>query len=179
MTFLADVDALRQRIVRAEAVREAWRIAGRQENYLESCSMVDALGAQLEALERTARAAAAHERGAAPAAAPGEPSRTSGELMAKLHIDFNGRSYHYRSYRYDRLADAANYAELDRSRPFSDLESGAAAVQQIREPSDIERELMRRHAITFEDGVFRWRGYRYDRLDDAVAYARLERPPAA
>jgi hypothetical protein len=178
MTFLADVDTLKRRIVRAEAVRDAWRISGRQENYLEACSMVDALGAQLEALERTARAAAAQERGAAPAAAPGEPARTSGELMAKLHIDFNGRSYHYRGYRYDRLADAANYAALDRSRPHSDLESGAAPLRQVREPSDIERELMRRHAISFEDGVFRWRGYRYDRLDDALAYASLG-PPAA
>jgi hypothetical protein len=32
---------------------------------------------------------------------------------------------------------------------------------------------MRGHAITFENGVFRWRGYQYDRLSDALASAKL------
>ena len=43
---------LQRRIARAEADRDAWRASGRQENYLEACSMVDALNLQLD-LERT------------------------------------------------------------------------------------------------------------------------------
>lgn len=43
----------------------------------------------------------------------------------------------------------------------------------LRLPTEIERELMRRLAITFQDGVFRWRGYRYDLLNDAAAVASL------
>ncbi|HEY5898472.1 MAG TPA: hypothetical protein VIV54_12965 [Burkholderiales bacterium] len=177
MTFHADVDALKQRILKAEAEREAWRISGRQENYLAACSTVDALDAQLAALQRDQRRDAAQSRGAAPSVArSGQPSATPEQLMAKLHIDFNGRSYQYRSYRYDRLADAVNYARLDRALPFSDLPAVAARSDPTAQPSDIERELMRRNAITFEDGVFRWRGYRYDRLADAIAYASLAPP---
>lgn len=54
MTIQSDIAVLQQRIVKAEADRDAWRSAGRQENYLEACSMVDALGVQLDDLERVA-----------------------------------------------------------------------------------------------------------------------------
>jgi hypothetical protein len=175
MTFLADMDDLKHRITRAEAVREAWRISGRQENYLEACSIVDALEAQLETLERSARDSAAQARGTAPAAAPSEPPRTTEELMARLGIVFDGRSFRYGGYRYDSLADAVNYAELEHRRPSP----GEHALQQIREPTAVEQELMRGHAITFENGVFRWRGYQYDRLSDALAYAKLHARPSA
>ncbi len=169
MPFLADVDDLKHRITRAEAVREAWRISGRQENYLEACSMVDALEAQLETLERSARDSAAQERGTAPVAAPGEPPRTTEERMARLGIGFDGRSFRCGGYRYDRLEDAVNHAELEHRPPSR----GEQAVEQIPEPTAVEQELMRGHAITFENGVFRWRGYQYDRLGDALAYAKL------
>ena len=169
MTFFADVDALKRRIMRAEAVRDAWRISGRQESYLEACSMVDALEAQLEALERSARDSASRDRATAPAAAPGDPSTTAEQWMAKLGIVFDGRNFRYRGYRYGRLADAVNYAQLEHPRPSSDEQ----AVEQIHEPTEVELELMRRHAITFDNGVFRWGGYQYDRLGDALAYSNL------
>ena len=51
----ADITVLRQRIAKAESDRDTWRAAGRPENYLEACSMVDALGLQLELLQRTER----------------------------------------------------------------------------------------------------------------------------
>ena len=117
MTFRADFDGLKQRIKRAEAVRDGWQTAGRRADYLAACTTVDALKADLEALERDARDSAAHERGALPAAAPGEPAPTTAELMAKLNIVFDGRSYHYEGYRYHRLSDAVNYAELVHRRP--------------------------------------------------------------
>ena len=55
----SDIDALRQRIAKAAADRDTWRAAGRQENYLEASSMVDALETQLDGLERTRRRLAA------------------------------------------------------------------------------------------------------------------------
>ena len=174
MTFLADVDGLKRRITCAEAVRNAWRIAGRPGDYLEASSTLQALEAELEALERSARDSAARQRGMAPAAAPGEPSPTAGELMARLHIVFDGRDFRYDGYRYDRLSDAVNYAEREPRHASPDEQ----AVEQIHEPTAIEQELMRRHAITFDNGVFRWRGYQYDRLSDALAYSKLQPPRA-
>ena len=55
----SDIDALRQRIVKAAADRDTWRAAGRQEKYLEADSMVEALETQLDKLERTRRRLAA------------------------------------------------------------------------------------------------------------------------
>jgi hypothetical protein len=173
MTFLADWDGLKRRITQAEAVRDAWQTAGRQADYLASCTAIDTLKAELEALERAARDSAAQERRTMPAAAPGDPSPAADELMAKLNIVFDGRSFHYGAYRYHRLADAVNYAELDHRR----LSPDEHAVRPIGEPTAAEQELMRAHAITFENGVFRWHGYQYDRLSDALAYSNLE-PPA-
>ena len=174
MTFLADVDALKRRITRAAAVRDGWRIAGRQGNYAEACSAMEGLEAQLEGLERCARDSAAEERRKAPAAASGDLSPTAEELMAKLGIVFDGRSFHYGAYRYDRLAAAVNYARLEPRNPSP----GEHAAEPIREPTAPERELMRRYGVTFENGVFRWRGYQYDRLGDALAYSSLHPPTA-
>ena len=55
----ADIAALQQRIAKAEADRDAWRAAGRQENYLEAFSTVEALETELDQLERTRRRLAA------------------------------------------------------------------------------------------------------------------------
>ena len=55
MTLNADISRLQERIAKAEADRDAWGSARHQENYLEACSMVDALNLQLEELQRAAR----------------------------------------------------------------------------------------------------------------------------
>jgi lipid II:glycine glycyltransferase (peptidoglycan interpeptide bridge formation enzyme) len=55
----SDIDTLRQRIAQAETARDTWRAAGRQANYLEAYSMVEALETQLDQLERTRRRLAA------------------------------------------------------------------------------------------------------------------------
>ena len=59
LTIHADIDALRQRIAKAEADRDTWRASGQQEKYLEAYSMVEALETQLDQLERTRRRLAA------------------------------------------------------------------------------------------------------------------------
>ena len=53
MTPSPEIAALRLRIEKAEHDRDAWRASGRQENYLEACSMVAALEVQLARLMRS------------------------------------------------------------------------------------------------------------------------------
>jgi len=48
MTFQEDIDTLRNRLVKAQSERDAWRVAGVQERYLEAYSMVEALERQLD-----------------------------------------------------------------------------------------------------------------------------------
>jgi len=125
---ITELAELKARLAKAEAERDTWRTAGRQENYLAACSMVEALELQIEQLERAARA-----------------------------------------------ADAVDYARLDRSRPFGDLGvDDSALLEPVPLPSAAELVLMRSLGITFADGVYHWREYRYDRLADAVAYARRD-----
>jgi hypothetical protein len=174
MSPRADIAALKARLARAESERDAWRAAGRQENYLAAHSMAEALALQLDELERTARLAPAPRVAViASTAPPADSADTRAREMAELCITFNGRRYGYRGYRYERFADAVNYARLDRARAVADPDpDGGAALERVAAPGDAERELMRALAITFADGVFHWREYRYDRLADAVAYAR-------
>lgn len=154
MTLREKLAALRLRVRAAESQRDGWRAAGSQEKYLEAYSMVEALEAQLSSLEKSTREVVAPDVG-------------------ELSIGYNGRSYHYRGFRYDRFMDALNYARLDGARG-----DGAAgeqtAMDQVPLPTESDRALMQTLAITFEDGKYRWGEYRYDRLDDAVAYATLE-----
>ena len=174
MTTLREKIAdLRLRIAGAESKRDGWRAAGSQEKYLESYSLVEALEAQLSSLEQSARTVAV-------AASPLQSEDAVASQMAELRVRYDGRSYHYRGYRYDRFVDAVNYAQLDRSRGFSEVAGEEAALEQVPLPTEADRALMQALAISFDEGVFRWRAYRYERLADAVAYATLEsgRKPA-
>ena len=51
MTSAAAIAELKARLAKAESARDAWRAAGRQENYLAAYSMAEALGLQLDKLE--------------------------------------------------------------------------------------------------------------------------------
>ena len=48
MTIQQDIAAIRDRMAKAEADRDAWRAAGLQEKYLEACGLVDMLERQLD-----------------------------------------------------------------------------------------------------------------------------------
>lgn len=159
-----EIAGLKLRISGAEAQRDVWRAAGNQEKYLEACSLVDALELQLVQLGSVERSA--------PAGARAAPPQQTGDGMAdQLCIRYNGRSYGYRGYRYDRFLDAVNYARLDRARDFSEGPGDDPSMEPVRLPTAAEREQMQALAITFQDGVFRWREFRYERLADALAYA--------
>jgi hypothetical protein len=97
------------------------------------------------------------------------------QLMAELGIRYNGRHYEYDIYRYDRLADAVNYARLQRSKaPRDDADRHMPSSEYVEDPDESQRALMATLAISFQDGVYRLGSFRYDRLTDAVFYARLQ-----
>jgi len=166
MTLREEIAALQARIAKAESERDTWRTSGIQENYLEAYSRVEALELQLERLRQQGLRSLARNRAPDPVS-----------VMAELSIAYDGRHYQYDRYRYDRLADAVSYARLQRSRPPAG--EGSASMppaQLVQAPDESERHLMAALAITFRDGVYHLGAYRYDRLGDAVSYARRQRP---
>lgn len=90
-------------------------------------------------------------------------------------VSFDGRAYRYGEYRYDRLADAVAYSELDRARgaaaPTAALPNAAAVIDL----TGWDAEAATRLGVTFDGKVFRYLEYRYDRFADACAYAALDR----
>ena len=163
MTFYEEISELQARIAKAHLERDTWRASGMQEKYLESHSMVDALELQLEALR---------QQGLQTSARKDERERT----MAEFSIAYDGRQYQYGRYRYDRLDDAVSYARLQRATPAGDDAAvPMPAVARVEAPGEADRELMQQWSITFQDGVYSLGAYRYDRLADALSYARLLR----
>ena len=173
MTFYEEIAAVQARLAKAHIERDTWRTSGMQEKYLESYSMVEALEVRLERLRQEGLRASARSDAryavANPPDAPGERERQ----MAEFAITYNGRQYQYDRYRYDRLADALDYAQLRRTMPPGhDAAVPMPAMQTVETPDDAQRRMMAALAITFQDGVYSLGSYRYDRLDDAVSYAR-------
>jgi hypothetical protein len=96
--------------------------------------------------------------------------------MVDFSIGYNGQHSAYKGYRYDLLADAVAYAQLMRSRPMQEDAGGRfSPASAPAPPTDTERSLMDSLAIDFRDGAYRFKGYRYDGLMDAVNYAKLSR----
>ena len=189
MTFKEEIVAVQARLAQAEAERDTWRTSGMQEKYLGAHSAVEALEVQLEALRQQGLRNTAGAEAAAPA--PAGSSQSAGDrhrLMAGFSISYNGRRYRYDRYCYDLLKDAVDYARLQCALPppeRPDAADAMAASEVTEAPDESARELMAAHGITFQEGVYRLGEYRYDRLVDAVNYARLRRlharaaPPAS
>jgi len=170
MTLKEEFAALTGRIAKARLDLAVWKSAGTQEKYLEAYSLVDALELQLEQL-RQAGLAVNEDAAATPTSAPAVREA----LMAELSISYNGRHYQYERYRYDLLADAVDYAKLQRSVPAGADLDGPLAPEQVEIPDPAQREMMASLGISFVEGVYHFGPYRYDRLSDAVNYARLRR----
>jgi hypothetical protein len=149
MTFQEEIADLGQRIGKAQSQRDAWRNSGRQENYLEANSLVDALELQLERLQRESQLAFWKNDDPVAAAARGERA----QQMAGLSTSYNGRPYQFG-------------ADTDRPAPLP---------EQVEIPDTSQRELMASLDISFADGMYHLGPYRYERLADALNYARLRR----
>jgi hypothetical protein len=148
MTFNEEIADLKQRLAKAESDRDTWRTSGMQEKYLESCSLVDALELQLDGMQR-------------------EGLRISARAPRTGH--------EYRRYRHDLLADAVDYARLQRSSLSPGADDGPViSIQQVERPNASEREVMAGLGISCRDGIYHLGDYRYERLADAINYARLQ-----
>ncbi len=96
-------------------------------------------------------------------------------LMAEYPIKFDGRHYHLRCYRYDKLKDAANYARSQCITPTdAAMLTATEPVTQIAIPASGDRALMASLGISLQRGYYHWGHYRYDQLRDAVSYACRE-----
>ncbi|UXI66040.1 hypothetical protein [Tahibacter amnicola] len=95
--------------------------------------------------------------------------------MREYNVHYDGCSYEYNGYHYDCLHDALAYARLMRSRPQQPDPRGP--YRPCRDPG-VESETDKRHmaalGIELKDGRYCYRGFRYDRLVEAVDYALLE-----
>ena len=190
MSITEDTAAIRGRIIKIELERDRFLAAGMQERYLEACSMVQALEQQLEHQHQAALGARqenemmladfriaeriAYNAGRTMSDGPENRER----LMLVYAITFDGRQYVYDRYRYDRLADALNYARLQYPHPLprDPIEGPPPRIgEPIETPNELQRALMSELGITFQAGVYHLGQYRYDHLSDAVEYARLNR----
>ena len=189
MSIAEDTAAIRGRVTKAERERDRFLAAGMQERYLEACSTVQAMEQQLEHAHQAALGVRrenekmladlriaeriAYNSGRVMADEPEKRER----LMLVYAITFDGRQYLYDRYRYDRLADAVNYARLQvPHRSSSDPIEGPPPriVESIETPGEPQLALMRELGITFQSGVYHLGEYRYDHLSDAIEYARLK-----
>ena len=93
--------------------------------------------------------------------------------MMEFAVSYDGLRYRYNGYSYDQFADAIRYARLMRSRPSQQETVGPFAHgQTVEPPSEADRKLMALMSIRFEAGAYRFETFRYDRLADAVNYAK-------
>jgi hypothetical protein len=183
MSFDQEIADVRARIARAESDRDHWRTSGRQEKYLEANSMVEALEIELDLLRKqriddAARSEHFSRVNATPAPKAGNgAAHDAGErerLMEAFSITFTGRQYQYGRYRYDRLDDAVGYARRQLLAPSaSDAGDSLPPARVVEAPDESQRTQMAGLEISFEDGVYRLGPYRYDRLADAIGYARV------
>jgi hypothetical protein len=183
MSFDQDIAGIRARIVKAELDRDQWRRAGNQEKYLEAHVMAEVLEIELDLLRRAKfDAAARNERilpadGTPVAKADGVKTTDAGErerLMAAYSITFTGRQYQYAQYRYDRLDDAIAYATRQALAPSAGAaEDSLPPARVVEAPDEAQRRQMATYEITFQQGVYHLGAYRYDRLEDALGYARV------
>ena len=96
--------------------------------------------------------------------------------MKELLVSFDGLQYVYGGFHYDNLPDAMAYASLMRARPRQLHKStSVAAPRNFSPPTEAQRTLMSVLGIELIDHSFRFEGFRYDQLADAVADAKRAR----
>jgi hypothetical protein len=100
-------------------------------------------------------------------------------LMAEFSITRHGRYYHFDTYRYELLSDAIAFAEIVRARsPHTAQRPDPSALEKCDDaqtPNAADQQLMQEFSISLQNYSFVFEGFRYDRLIDAVNYARHRR----
>ena len=165
------------RLAKANSECETWLAARATEKYLEACSNVEALELERATIVKDALRKAQNDV----FTGDGELSRLGvssdrAKLMSALSIAFDGCRYYYGPYKYEKLESAVDYARLQRARAVGTPRKIPTPIPAMcNEPSDADRELMNSAGVIFAKGVYHFGEYRYDKLADALAYARLTR----
>jgi len=121
-----------------------------------------------------------HVAGLKPSASePLGDAAKSARLMSAFGVTRSGRFFLFHGYRYSTLADAVAYAHLLGTRPTLSAEDNHAALARFEEEPAVvgsaeDERLMATCGISLADGQYVFAAFRYDRLADAVAYARSE-----
>jgi hypothetical protein len=116
-------------------------------------------------LQQQAAADSVPKSGAGPPS-PGEGEHPAAEPGARSGGGDAG-------YRYEQLGEALAHARQTRSGPDVGDDNGPSRQHPaIVPPTDDEQVLMASLGIQFDGRAFHFAGYRYDRLADAVLYAR-------
>jgi hypothetical protein len=105
------------------------------------------------------------------------PSPEDVRQVAKFGVSRDGPDFAYRGYRYEQLHDALAYARIASARVDEEDEPEALPHTPFTPPTDAERLLMGSLGIQFDGRAFRFGGFRYDRLADAVNSARRANGP--
>ena len=115
--------------------------------------------------------------------------------IKKYQITFNNGQFMFKNFRYDRLIDAINYAKLVESKSIGGkLEINETPVNlrnevdnnpnknektRIEDLNDVknsplsDEKHMKKYQITFSNGKFLFKEFRYTHLKDAINYAKL------
>jgi hypothetical protein len=95
-------------------------------------------------------------------------------LMATYSVHRVAGRYGFRGFCYDRLPDAIAYARQVAAHPDKNQQALTLSVDPAAQDARGEEDgaLMATLHIEFKEGRYHFRGYRYDRLVDAVRYAR-------
>jgi hypothetical protein len=182
MSFDPDIATLQLRIAKAVTDMGRWRTSGNQVKYLEDSSLCEKLELELDRLRTqrlAARARGARFQRVEPPRDPAtrEAPRDAGErerLMLEHAIRPCGRQYQFSHYLYDRFEDALGYAKKQRLAPSaSDEGDSLPPARLVEAPDEAQRRQMGTHGITFDAGVYHLESFRYDRLADALGYARV------
>lgn len=113
---------------------------------------------------------------------------SAGDLadMSRLGIHHIAGNFLYRQYRYEKLADAVNYAELERGKIDYQAEVNVLpAWVPPTAPNKGDWRVMKELGISFDGKRYHFLNYRYDRFQDAINQAdhmrrerwAEERPP--
>ena len=89
----------------------------------------------------------------------------------RLGISFNGAQFVYLDFKYDRLADAVEYAGSESERSHNPPPTQNSDWQARLVPSVTDEVQMKLWGIVFLGGKFRFCDYSYDHLVDALNYA--------
>lgn len=92
--------------------------------------------------------------------------------MVRLSITFDGRYYHLDCFRYGKLIDAVNYAMLKRNRSFRMDGETVECLARVERPDLEDQRHMAASNVSFENGVYCFQSFHYDRLVDALNYSR-------